>query len=359
MKFQFEPNQQYQLDAIQAVVNVFAGQPRSDNSAIAEQVELGLDSQQLSLEATSTRGNVISLTEQQIINNLHAVQENSSLPVSEVEKGKLRTEGGDVITTESGESLIVSGFDELKNGMNFSVEMETGTGKTYVYLRTIHELHEKYGWKKFIIVVPSVAIREGVLKNLDITREHFAELYNKPEMNHYVWDSKKTGQAREFATNDTLQIMVITIDSFAKAENIMNKESDYGRPLDFIKATHPVVIIDEPQNMETDVRKQAIESLNPLCTLRYSATHKHPYNMLYRLTPVDAYDKGLVKKIEVHSVMSEDSYNDAYISVLSLERKNKSSSYAKIEVDKDDERGLQRQISNVAPGDDLADITGR
>jgi type III restriction enzyme, res subunit len=243
--------------------------------------------------------------------------------------------------------------------MNFSIEMETGTGKTYVYLRTIHELHQHYGWKKFIIVVPSVAIREGVLKILAITREHFADLYNKPEMDYYVWDSKKTGQAREFATNDTLQIMVITIDSFAKAQNVMNRQSDYGRPLDFIKATHPVVILDEPQNMETDIRRNAIASLNPLCTLRYSATHKHLYNLLYRLTPVDAYDKGLVKKIEVHSVQSEDNYNDAYINVLSLERQSKTRSFAKIEVDASDEYGLQRKIIKVFPGDDLEVKTGR
>ena len=208
-------------------------------------------------------------------------------------------------------------------------------------------------------MVPSVAIREGVLKNLEITREHFAELYHKPEMNYYVWDSKKTGQAREFATNDTLQVMVITIDSFAKAANIMNKQSDYGRPLDFIRATNPVVIVDEPQNMETDTRKAAIESLHPLCTLRYSATHKNPYNLLYRLTPVDAYDKHLVKKIEVHSVLSEDSYNDAYVNVLKLERKGKSRIIAHIEVDASDEYGLQRRVVKVSPGDDLAELTGR
>lgn len=247
----------------------------------------------------------------------------------------------------------------LENPREFSIEMETGTGKTYVYLRTIHELHEQYGWKKFIIVVPSVAIREGVLKNLEITREHFAELYNKPEMNYYVWDSKKTGQAREFATNDTLQIMVITIDSFAKAENIMNKESDYGRPLDYIKATNPIVILDEPQNMETQVRRDAIRTLNPLCTLRYSATHKNPVNMLYRLTPVDAYDMELVKKIEVHSVQSEDSYNDAYIAVQSIERSGKSRLFTKLELDMSDARGLQRKDVKVGPGDDLAQITKR
>lgn len=349
MKLQFEPNQQYQLDAIQAVVDIFAGQPENDSNVIAGQAELGLEGQ-LSLEAASARGNVLSLASGQIIKNVHQVQADNNVPSSDV------NEGGFTLPV-----IFPIEWDgkNLKDGMNFSVEMETGTGKTYVYLRTIHELHENYGWKKFIIVVPSVAIREGVLKNLEITREHFAELYNKPEMNYYVWDGKKTGQAREFATNDTLQIMVITIDSFAKAENIMNKESDYGRPLDFIKATNPIVVIDEPQNMETDIRKKAIESLNPLCTLRYSATHKHPYNMLYRLTPVDAYDKGLVKKIEVHSVLSEDSYNDTYIHVLSLERKNKSSSYAKIEVDKSDERGLQRQVMSIAPGDDLAKRTGR
>ena len=244
MKLHFDSNLDYQLDAINAVVDVFAGQIKSDSSVIGGQAELGLEGQQLSLEATSARGNILSLTKEQIVKNTRAVQERNDI------------------------------VDAKSDDLNFSIEMETGTGKTYVYLRTIHELNKKYGWKKFIIVVPSVAIREGVLKNLEITREHFDELYHKPETDPYVWDSKKTGQAREFATNDTLQIMVITIDSFTKAANIMNKQSDYGRPLDFVRATNPVVIVDEPQNMETEVRKAAIESLNPLCTLRYSATHK-------------------------------------------------------------------------------------
>ena len=265
MRLQFESNQQYQLDAIQAVVDVFAGQPKHDSNVIAGQVELGLEGQQLSLEATSARGNILTLGDVQIVENTHGVQRRNNVEVSRAVSASGQSifqlnvstlNGGDVLGSTEPDG------HQLQNSMNFSIEMETGTGKTYVYLRTIHELHENYGWKKFIIVVPSVAIREGVLKNLEITKEHFAELYNKPEMNYYVWDSKKTGQAREFATNDTLQIMVITIDSFAKAQNIMNKESDYGRPLDYIKATNPVVIIDEPQNMETDVRKKAIESLN-------------------------------------------------------------------------------------------------
>ena len=346
MKLKFDPNQQYQIDAINAVVDVFAGQPADSDGATRHMDQGG----QLSLEATIAKGNNLTLDVAQIIKNTHKIQEKNGIEKSEVKEG-----GFSIPMTFPLEISEKS----LKHGMNFSIEMETGTGKTYVYLRTIHELHQHYGWKKFIIVVPSVAIREGVLKNLAITREHFADLYNKPEMDYYVWDSKKTGQAREFATNDTLQIMVITIDSFAKAQNVMNKQSDYGRPLDFIKATHPVVILDEPQNMETDIRRNAITSLNPLCTLRYSATHKHLYNLLYRLTPVDAYDKGLVKKIEVHSVQSEDNYNDAYINVLSLERQSKTRSFAKIEVDASDEYGLQRKIIKVFPGDDLEAKTGR
>ena len=325
MKLHFDSNLDYQLDAINAVVDVFQGQSYEGGSSEM----LDVDEKQMSIEQVSARGNVLSLTKKRIVKNTMAVQERNDT------------------------------IDAKSDDLNFSIEMETGTGKTYVYLRTTHELHQKYGWKKFIIVVPSVAIREGVMKNLEITREHFAAEYDNPEMNFYVWDSKKTGQAREFATNDTLQIMVITIDSFAKAQNVMNKQSDYGRPLDFIKATHPVVILDEPQNMETDIRRNAITSLNPLCTLRYSATHKHLYNLLYRLTPVDAYDKGLVKKIEVHSVQSEDNYNDAYINVLSLERQSKTRSFAKIEVDASDEYGLQRKIIKVFPGDDLEAKTGR
>lgn len=342
MKLKFDPNQQYQLDAIDAVIDVFAGQRKIDGASFGGQEILGFDGQQLSLEAAVARGNILELADDQITRNTHRVQERNGLSRSQI----LEVGG-----TANG--------NLLKCGMNFSIEMETGTGKTYVYLRTIHELCEQYGWKKFIIVVPSVAIREGVMKNLEITREHFAAEYDNPEMNFYVWDSKKTGQAREFATNDTLQIMVINIDSFAKAANIMNKQSDNGRPLDFICATNPVVIIDEPQNMETDIRRKAIASLRPLCTLRYSATHKNVYNLLYRLTPVDAYDKHLVKKIEVHSVLSEDSYNDAYVNVVKLERKGKSRIIAHVEIDTSDARGLQRRVVKVSPGDSLAEMTGR
>ncbi len=355
MKLKFDPNQQYQLDAIDAVVDVFAEQQNSAYCGTAD-FALANELRWQTIEQLYAKGNQLFLDNGHILKAVHEVQERNGLAKSETKSLPSNLIG---YGYDNKFGLFNSNYKTLKYGMNFSIEMETGTGKTYVYLRTIHELHQHYGWKKFIIVVPSVAIREGVLKNLAITRGHFADLYNKPEMDYYVWDSKKTGQAREFATNDTLQIMVITIDSFAKAQNVMNRQSDYGRPLDFIKATHPVVILDEPQNMETDIRRNAIASLNPLCTLRYSATHKHLYNLLYRLTPVDAYDKGLVKKIEVHSVQSEDNYNDAYINVLSLERQSKTHSFAKIEVDASDEYGLQRKIIKAFPGDDLEAKTGR
>ena len=221
MKLKFDPNQQYQLDAIDAVIDVFAGQRKLDGTSFGGQEILGFDGQQLSLEVAVARGNILELSNEQLIKNTHVVQERNKLKKS-----------GAIVDKTANENV-------LAHGMNFSIEMETGTGKTYVYLRTIHELHEQYGWKKFIIVVPSVAIREGVLKNLEITREHFAELYHKPEMNYYVWDSKKTGQAREFATNDTLQIMVITIDASRWKKRTPSSDTSHGR-VTAATASHPL-----------------------------------------------------------------------------------------------------------------------
>ena len=192
--------------------------------------------------------------------------------------------------------------------------METGTGKTYVYLRTIFELSRRYGFQKFIIVVPSVAIREGVLKNIEITAEHFRALYNNLPFEHFVYDAKKINRLRQFATSNTLQILVINIDAFRKnftgteeeqKSNVIYKESDKlsGRqPIEFVQAARPIVIIDEPQSVDsTDKAQEAIKALNPLCTLRYSATHRNPYNLVYRLDPVRAFELKLVKQIVVAS----------------------------------------------------------
>lgn len=351
MKLKFEPNLDYQKQAIEVVAGIFAGQPKDEGGAdLIEQKLLDIEGDQLTLEQATARGNNLFIDVDQITDNVHEIQRRNRIELS-------HSGGANVVAYVGGKPQEFKNL--LLEGMNFSVEMETGTGKTYVYLRTIHELNQQYGFKKYIIVVPSVAIREGVLKNLKITKEHFAEVYDNPEMNYYLWDPKKKGQAREFATNDSLQIMVITIDSFAKAKNIMNVSGDHGRPLDSIRATNPIVIIDEPQNMETEIRKKAIESLNPLCTLRYSATHKNPYNLMYRLTPVDAYDKRLVKKIEVDSVVDEAAFNEAYVRLIEVRNRGKNAIEAKIEIDRNDEQGLQRRMMVVESGDDLERITGR
>src|SRR5262245_2413360 len=206
--------------------------------------------------------------------------------------------------------------------------METGTGKTYVYLRTIFELSRRYGFQKFIVVVPSVAIREGVLKNIEITAEHFRALYNNLPFEHFVYDAKKVNRLRQFAVSNTLQILVINIDAFRKnftgteaeqKSNVIYKESDRlsGRqPIEFVQATRPIVIIDEPQSVDsTDKAQEAIKALNPLCTLRYSATHRNPYNLVYRLDPVRAFELRLVKQIVVASAKADGGANDAFIRV--------------------------------------------
>src|SRR5690554_2967290 len=243
MKLTFESNLQYQHEAIKSITDLFEGQPLEDSIMEFNLKEEG------SLYLINGVGNNLILSEDQILANLQAIQENNEITVSE----KL-------------------------DGMHFSVEMETGTGKTYVYLRTIYELHKLYNFKKFVIVVPSVAIREGVLKNLEITHQHFQNLYDHIPVHYQVYDSGKISALRGFATGNNIEILVINIDAFAKDENIINRPNDKlsGKlPIDFIRSVNPIVIVDEPQNMETGKRKTAIANLNPLCTLRYSATHKN------------------------------------------------------------------------------------
>ncbi|MEW6527680.1 MAG: DEAD/DEAH box helicase family protein, partial [Spirochaetota bacterium] len=246
------------------------------------------------------------------------------------------------------------------NGLNFTVEMETGTGKTYVYLRTIYELNKKYGFKKFVIVVPSIAIREGVLKNLEITFEHFQNLYENVPVNYYVYDSSKVSILRSFATNNNIEILVINIDSFAKDENIINRPNDKLsglEPIKFIQSTNPIVIVDEPQNMETEKRKNAISSLNPLCTLRYSATHRNLYNLVYSLNPVKAYDLGLVKQIEVDSVVEENNFNDPYIAVEKI-KSEKTKVTATLSIHVNDKDGVKKNSISVKVGDNLYEKSG-
>ncbi len=179
--------------------------------------------------------------------------------------------------------------------------METGTGKTYVYLRTILELNQRYGWTKFIIVVPSVAIKEGVLKTLDITREHLKQVYDNLPFTYFDYKSNNLVNVRMFGQSTCLQIMVITRDAFNRDTNIIYNVHDkmWDKSIEIIKNTRPILILDEPQKMGGEATTWGIEQLNPLFVLRYSETHRDIYNLVYRLTPYDAYNLGLVKKIEV------------------------------------------------------------
>ena len=321
MKLQFDPNQQYQLDAINAMVDIFKGQPLSKGDF---EVEVKMSEAGNRLFGDLVVGNKLALSQEEIIKNLHEIQERNEIEKSEVEIDTIKY-GDPNFKYGDQNRKYGQGASRLQNGLNFLAEMETGTGKTYIYLRTIHELYQKYGFKKFIIVVPSIAIKEGVIKNLKITKDHFNLIYEKPEMDFYVYDPKKRGLLKNYATTNTLQILVINIDSFAKfnakknGKNVIYQDSDWGIPIEYIKAAHPIVIMDEPQNMETDIRAKAIENLNPLCTLRYSATHTNPYNLVYRLDPVKAYDLGLVKKIEVDSIVLESSFNNAFVELKSVQ----------------------------------------
>ena len=297
MKLKFDPSLEYQRHAIDAVLDVFDGQPIAQSSfEISRTIEgLGLVHTELAV------GNAVTLGHEKILENVRAVQERNGIEMAPE----------------------LQGPDNA--GLNFSIEMETGTGKTYVYLRTIFELNKRYGFKKFIIVVPSIAIREGVLKSIEMMREHFRTLYDNAPFKPFVYDSGKLENVSAFARDNALQIMIINIQSFQRDANIFHQEHErsYGyRPSDLVKAARPILIIDEPQNMAGERSAEAIRNLDAAATLRYSATHKHLYNLLYKLDPVRAYDLRLVKRIEVASIRSDDSFNAAYVKLLQTDNTN-------------------------------------
>jgi len=324
MKLKFK-HQPFQSTAVAAVVDIFRGQPRRvDTFTIINEEQLNID------EGLGVR-NTLQLTDEQIFANMSEVQKRHSLPLT----------------------------DDVNR--HFCIEMETGTGKTYVYTKTMFELHRQYGFTKFIVVVPSVAIREGVYKSFQITGEHFAAQYDNTPVRCFIYDSKKLSQVRLFATSGDIEIMIINIDAFKKAENVINQAQDRlsgDTAMKYIQDTQPIVIIDEPQSVDnTPKAKEAIASLNPLCVLRYSATHREKINLLYRLTPVDAYQMGLVKQICVSSNLIESDFNRPYIKLLSVSNNNGFS--AKIEIDKTGKSGkVERKTLTIRSGADLFALSG-
>lgn len=340
MRFQFDANQEYQLHAIEAVADLFDGQP---HCAATIKFELGA---QGGLAAVPNR---LDLDDSALLRNLQAVQRRNRI-------------APDAELKQIAESIGTAGGTKQVTFPNFSVEMETGTGKTYVYVRTSLELNKRYGLRKFIVVVPSVAIREGVLKTLRVTEEHLRALYDNVVYRYAEYDSANLTQVRQFAMSDAVEIMVMTIDSFNKAANVIRQSTDRLQgetPIHLVQASRPILILDEPQNMESEKSIAALALLDPLCALRYSATHRNPYNIVFRLTPAEAYRQGLVKKIEVASVVRESDANRPYIRVEKIESK-KTKITAKLRVHKLLKSGTVKEAAvTVKPGDSLADKTDR
>ena len=332
MKLKFK-NQEFQTDAASSIVDLFKGQEKLQST-----FEISNGTQLALFENDFGIGNVVDISAEDLINNMHEIQRKNNLPLT------------DDVIDEKGEAH-----------RSFNVEMETGTGKTYVYTKTIFELNKKYGFTKFIIVVPSVAIREGVYKSLEITKEHFQNQYDNVPCRYFIYNSSKLSDVRQFATSSNIEIMIINIDAFKKAENIINQAQDKlngETAMKYIQATNPIVIIDEPQSVDnTDKAKEAIASLNPSCVLRYSATHREKINLMYRLTPVDAYQMGLVKQICVSSNEVANDFNKPYVKLLSVSNEN--GFKAKIELDVESKGGsVSRKTVTVKPNDDLFLISG-
>src|SRR4051812_9177917 len=336
MKLHFEPDLVHQRKAIEAVCDLFHGQElcRTEFTVTRDvgdpQLRMAFAESDLGV------GNRLTLLDDQILENLHKVQLRNGLGPSE---------------------SVASG--------DFTVEMETGTGKTYVYLRSVFELNKRYEFTKFVIVVPSVAIKEGVYKSLQITEEHFKGLYAGVPFDYFLYDSAKLGQVRNFATSPQIQIMVVTVGAINKKDvNNLYKDSEHTggeRPIDLIKATRPIIIVDEPQSVDgglSGAGKSALSEMNPLCTLRYSATHVDKHHMVFRLDAVDAYERKLVKQIEVASLEVEGGHNRAYLRFVSASS-GKGSVTARVEVDIQDGKQVRRKEVVVQDGDDLQELTSR
>jgi type III restriction enzyme len=338
MEFRFDPAQDYQLKAIAAVTGLLEGQPYIRNELVIP--EGG---------SFAVVANRLDLSEKDLLQNLRKVQANAGIAL---DKALVQIE--ETVDGLMGEQVV--------RFPNFSVEMETGTGKTYVYLRTAIELYQRYGLRKYIIVVPSVAVREGVLKTLQVTRKHLAGLYAKPPYRYYVYASGKLAQVRQFTLSDGIELMVMTIDSFNKAANVIRQYADGmqgERPIHLIQTARPVLILDEPQNMESERSVAALAALDPLFALRYSATHRNPYNLVYRLTPFDAYREGLVKRIEVASVVEEDNANRPFIRLDDITAEGRRLK-ASVAVHRLMGKGaIKEKVITIRPDDSLAEKTKR
>jgi type III restriction enzyme len=355
MKLHFEPNLDYQVQAIDAVCDLFNGQEICRTEFTVTRDASDGQTRMAFAENDLGIGNRLTLLDDEILANLHAIQLRHGLAPS---------------------PSLVSG--------DFTVEMETGTGKTYVYLRTVFELNKRYGFTKFIIVVPSVAIKEGVYHTIETAAEHLKGLYAGVPFDSFLYDSAKLGQVRNFATSPQIQIMVMTVGAInkfgdeqaalseeadevarrEKSKNVMYRASEKTggeKPIDLIRATRPILIVDEPQSVEGGLDgkgKKAMERMNPLCNLRYSATPKQSHHMVFKLDAVDAYERKLVKQIEVAAASVEGGFNKPYLRLVSV-RNRRNVITAQVELDMQTATGVKRQTVDVQDGENLEETTKR
>ena len=342
LKFKVQP---YQTSAVESVVDCFAGQ--LNTAGLTYRIDPGISKAQKKAAATGQKGFAyeeeqetgfrnpdLQLTDAQLLTNIHAVQRRQNLPLSD----KLVSSAGCKV--------------------NLDVEMETGTGKTYCYVKTFFEMNKRYGWTKFIVVVPSIAIREGVLKSLEITAEHFTESYGK-KARFFAYNSKQLHHLESFSSDAGINVMVINIQAFNATgkdnRRIYDELDDFQsrKPIDVISSNRPILILDEPQKMEGKKTLEALAKFKPLMILRYSATHKTNHNKIHRLDALDAYNQKLVKKIAVRGIAVKGlAGTNAYLYMESIEI-SKKAPVARIEMEVRQGGGIKRIVKRLERGKDL------
>ena len=358
MKLKFK-TQAYQSAAVQAVVDCFKGQPPASAEAISYRIDPGQAKKGTEdlFSDSGFKNADLALTDLALLENIQQVQRGQNLPMS----GAL-----DDFFAVNGNRERVPATKQYKDiakaiaKVHLDVEMETGTGKTYCYIKTIFELNRRYGWSKFIIVVPSIAIREGVAKSLKITAEHFLETYQK-KARFFIYNSKQLHHLESFSSDAGINVMVINVQAFAArgADNrrIYEVLDDFQsrRPIDVISANRPILILDEPQKMEGAQTLKSLEEFKALMVLRYSATHKTTHNKIHRLDALDAYNQKLVKKIAVRGIAVKGLAGTAgYLYLQSIEISSKKPPEARVEFEQKLAGGnIKRVVRKLSKGDNL------
>ena len=353
MKIKFKA-QAYQTAAVEAVVDCFQGQPNT--SGIKYRIDSGARTQ-ARMEDDGFRNADIALNNAQILENVHKVQRSQNLPLS-----------ADLTTFYDEKDKPKPRNYTAGAPLNLDVEMETGTGKTYCYIKTMFEMNKQYGWSKFIIMVPSVAIREGAAKSLEMTAEHFTESYGK-KARFFIYNSKRLHELESFSSDAGINVMVINVQAFAAAQKanaseearrIYRELDDFQsrRPIDVIAKNRPILILDEPQKMEGPATQKALPEFKPMMILRYSATHKTQHVKVHRLDAVDAFSQKLVKKIEVRGIQTKGlTGTNAYLYLESIEI-SKAAPIARAEIEVKTQSGIVRKLRRLEKGRDLYDISG-